>query len=156
MALSGTAGSVVYFDGQDTAVGEVREWSLDLSAAPVAVTSFGDAADRYIQNLARATGTFAGNFDAASAVQGSVRSDFLNGQDVRLLLYQDGTAYVDAIEAHVTGYSPAVTVDGSPGVEYEFQVSKRIDTNVGESVLLLEQNGDYVLAEDGAGLLVGS
>jgi hypothetical protein len=150
-ALSGTAGSVVYFAGSDALLGEIREWSLDLSATPVDVTAFGDGAGRYVPNLNRATGSFSGNLDPDNAVQGSVRSDFLNGANVRLLLYHSGTDYVDAIRAHVTGLSPAIGVDGKATVEYEFQVTGLIDTSAGLTRALMESE-DLLLNEDGSGI----
>ncbi len=150
-ALSGTAGSVVYFNGADTVIGEVREWSLDLSATPIDVTAFGEAAERYISNINRATGSFSGNLDTGDAVQGSVRSDYLNGANVRLLLFHSGTEYIDAMKAHITGYGPTISVDGKAGVEYEFQVTGLIDTSEGLA-LLLQEDDDNLLMEDGSGI----
>jgi len=152
-ALNGTAGSVIYFNDGDSIVGEIREWTLDLSATPVAVTAFGDEAERYIANLSRATGSFSGNLDPNNAVQSSVRSDFLNGANVRLLLYHDGTNYVDAIRAHVTGYGPTISVDGKAGIEYEFQVTGLFDTSAGLELLLME-NGEQLLSEDTGGIRI--
>ncbi len=150
-ALSGTAGSVVYFSGSDAMLGEIREWSLDLSATPVDVTAFGDKAERYVPNLNRATGSFSGNLDPSNSTQGSVRSDFLNGANVRLLLYHSSTDYVDAIRAHVTGFSPSIGVDGKAAVDYDFQVTGIIDTSAGLTRALLE-NTDLLLNEDGSGI----
>lgn len=150
-ALNGTAGSVVYFSGSDAIVGEIREWTLDLSATPVDVTAFGDGADRFVPNINRATGSFNGNLDPTNAVQGSVRSDYLNGANVRLLLYHSSTHYVDAIKAHITGLSPSIGVDGKATVDYEFQVSGIIDTSAGLTRALLESD-DLLLNEDGSGI----
>jgi len=150
-ALSGTAGSVVYFNGADTVIGEVREWTLDLSATPIDVTAFGEAAERYISNINRATGSFSGNLDPSNAVQGSVRSDYLNGANVRLLLFHSGTEYTDALRAHVTGYGPTISVDGKAGIEYEFQVTGVLDTSEGLE-LLLQEDADLLLMEDGSGI----
>ena len=150
-ALSGTAGSVVYFNGIDNVIGEIGEWSLDLSATPVDVTAFGDTSERFVQNLARATGSFSGNLDPSNGAQGSVRSDFLNGANVRLLFHYTGSDYVDAIKAHVTGISPTVSVDGKPDVSYDFQVTGVLDTSVGLERLLME-SADTLLMEDGSGV----
>ncbi len=150
-ALSGTAGSVVYFNGADTVIGEVREWSLDLSATPIDVTAFGEAAERYISNINRATGSFSGNLDTGDAVQGSVRSDYLNGQNVRLLLFHSGTEYTDAISAHVTGYGPTISVDGKAAISYDFQVTGVLDTSAGLE-RLLQEDDDRLLMEDGSGI----
>lgn len=150
-ALNGTAGSVVYFLGSDAVIGEIREWTLDLSATPVAVTAFGDEADRFVPNINRATGSFNGNLDPSGAVQGSVRSDYLNGANVRLLLYHSGSDYVDAIRAHITGLSPSIGVDGKATVDYEFQVTGVLDTSAGLDRLLLE-SGEKMLNEDNSGV----
>lgn len=150
-ALSGTAGSVVYFNGTDTVIGDVREWSLDLSATPIDVTAFGEAAERYISNINRATGSFSGNLDTGNAVQGSVRSDYLNGANVRLLLFHEATSYTDAIRAHITGYGPTISVDGKASIEYVFQVTGILDTSAGLERLLMETD-ERLLAEDGSGM----
>lgn len=150
-ALSGTAGSVVYFSGVDTVVGEIREWTLDLSTTPIDVTSFGEEANRYIQNLNRATGSFSGNLDPNNATQGSVRSDYLNGANVRLLLYHSSTDYTDALKAHVTGFGPSISVDGQATVSYDFQVTGIIDTSAGLG-RILDESDSLVLAEDGSGI----
>ena len=150
-ALSGTAGSVVYFNGIDNVFGEIREWSLDLSATPINVTAFGDTSEKFVQNLARATGAFSGNLDPSHGVQGSVRSDFLTGANVRLLFYYTGSDYVDAIKAHITGISPTVSVDGKADLSYDFQVTGVLDTSVGLERLLME-SADTLLMEDGSGV----
>jgi len=149
-SMSGTAGSVVYNDGTNTVIANIAEWSLDLSQTPVEVTTFGDAASRYVPNLRRATGTFSGSHDGASAVQTSLRSGALNGSTVRLLFYTDATEFVDAVEAYVLDHSPSVSVSGRAGIEYSFQVSKRIETDTNLYNLLLE-NGDLWLMENGNG-----
>lgn len=150
-ALNGVAGSVIYFNGTDNVVEEIREWSLDLSATPIEVTALGDEEERYIPNLARATGSFIGSLDASGAAQSGLRSDFRDGQKIRLVLFLDASTYIDTLDAYITGYTPAIAIDGSPSTEWEFQVSGRIDTSMGAWVLLLE-SGDLLLAEDGSGL----
>ena len=150
-ALSGTAGSVVYFSGVDTVIGEIREWTLDLSTTPIDVTAFGEEANRYIQNLNRATGSFSGNLDPDNVTQGSVRSDYLNGANVRLLLYHSSTGYTDAIRAHVTGFGPTISVDGKAEISYDFQVTGIIDTSAGLS-RVLDESDSLILTEAGVGI----
>lgn len=150
-ALSGTAGSVIYFSGVDAIVGEIREWTLDLSATPIDITAFGEEANRYIPNINRATGSFSGNLDPSNATQGSVRSDFLNSANVRLLLYHSSTGYTDAIRAHVTGFGPSISVDGKAEISYDFQVTGIIDTSAGLS-RVLDEADDLILTEAGEGI----
>lgn len=152
-ALSGLAGSVVWFDGSDAVVGEIAEWSLDLSGAVVAVTAFGDGDDRYVPNLARAVGSFSGNFDPDDAGQAAMRAALGNGTSVRLLLASTATDYVDTLEALVTGGKPAIGVSGKVEMSYDFQVRGRIDTSSGLA-LLLQEDDDLVLLEDGAGIRI--
>lgn len=150
--LNGLAGSVVWFEsGADGVVAEIAEWSLDLSGAVVPVTAFGDENDRVVPNLARAVGSFVGNFDPSDAGQAAMRSALMAGAAVRLILYFDDTRYVDTLAAHVTGSGPAIGVSGKAVESFDFGVKGRIDTSTGETLLLLE-NDDLVLLEDGAGV----
>ncbi len=122
-ALSGTAGSVVYMTGGTTAVGEIREWSLDLSHSPVDVTAFGDVWERYIPSLRSATGSFSGNMDTADTVQTSLRNTMLGGSALALRLYVSPTAYFAVGTAYLTGQNAGVSVDGKVDAGYDFQVS---------------------------------
>lgn len=122
-ALSGTAGSVVYTTGGTTAVGEIREWSLDLSHSPVDVTAFGDVWERYVPSLRGATGSFAGNLDTSDTTQTSLRNTMLGGSALSLRFYVSPAAYFSIGTAYLTGMSPAISVDGKADVSYDFQVS---------------------------------
>jgi hypothetical protein len=152
-ALSGLAGSVVWFDGSDAVVGEIAEWSLDLSGAVVAVTAFGDGEDRYVPNLARAVGSFSGNFDPDDAGQVAMRAALGTGTPVRLILASTAADYVDTLAAFVSGAKPAIGVSGKVEMAYDFQVRGRIDTSTGLALLLAEDD-DLVLLEDGAGIRI--
>lgn len=152
-ALSGLAGSVVWFDGSDAVVGEIAEWSLDLSGAVVAVTAFGDGDDRYVPNLARAVGSFSGNFDPDDAGQVAMRAALGNGTSVRLILASTAANYVDTLAAFVSGAKPAIGVSGKVEMSYDFQVRGRIDTSTGLA-LLLQEDDDLVLLEDGSGIRI--
>lgn len=122
-ALSGTAGSVVYTTGGTTTVGEIREWSLDLSHSPVDVTAFGDVWERYVPSIRGATGSMSGNFDNSDTAQGNLNSAMLGGSAIALRLYVNGTNYFNVGTAYLTGQSPSVSVDGKVDNSYNFQVS---------------------------------
>lgn len=122
-ALSGTSGSVVYTTGGTTAVGEIQEWSLDLSHSPVDVTAFGDVWERYIPSLRSATGSFSGNMDTGDAVQTSLRNTMLGGSALSLRLYVSPAAYFNVGTAYLTGQNAGVSVDGKVDTGYDFQVS---------------------------------
>lgn len=122
-ALSGTAGSVVYTTGGTTAAGEIAEWSLDLSHAPVETTAFGDTWERYVPSIRGATGSFAGNFDNSDTVQTNLRNAMLGGSALSLRCYVNGSNYFSIGTAYLTGMSPSISVDGKADVSYDFQVS---------------------------------
>ncbi len=119
-ALSGTAGSVV---AAGTAVGEMAEWSLDLSHSPVEVTAFGDNWQEYIASIRGAQGSFSGNFDSADAMQTALISSMLGGSAVALKLYVSGTKYFNIGTALLTGQSNAISVAGKADASWNFQVS---------------------------------
>jgi len=119
-ALSGTAGSVV---AAGTVVGEMAEWSLDLSHAPVETTAFGESWQSYIPSLRGATGSFSGNFDSANAVQGALINTMLGGSAVALKLYVSGTKYFNVGTAYLTGETNSIAVAGKGDVSWNFQVS---------------------------------
>jgi len=119
-ALTGTAGSVVY---GGTAVGEIREWSLDLSHSPVDVTAFGDSWERYVPSIRGSTGSFSGNMDTTDVVQTALRNTMLGGSALAFKLYVSPTAFYNVGTAYLTGNSSGVSVDGKVDVGYDFQVS---------------------------------
>lgn len=122
-ALSGTAGSVVYMTGGTTKVGEITEWSLDLSHSPVETTSFGDEWQEYIPSLRNATGSFSGNFDHSDTAQASLISSMLGGSAVAFRLYVNPTKYFNVGTAYLTGHGPSIANDGKGETSYDFQVS---------------------------------
>lgn len=122
-ALSGTAGSVVYLTGGTTTVGEIAEWSLDLSHSPVETTSFGDQWQEYIPALRNATGSFSGNFDHADTAQAALISSMLGGSACAFRLYVSPSKYFNVATAYLTGMGPSISNDGKADVSYDFQVS---------------------------------
>lgn len=125
-ALSGTAGSVVYMTGGTTTVGEIAEWSLDLSHSPVDATSFGNNWAKYVPSIRNATGTFSGNFDSSDSVQGSLINAMLGGSAVAFRLYVDGTKYFNIGTAYLTGMGPSISQTGKADVSYSFQNSAAV------------------------------
>ncbi len=122
-ALSGTAGSVVYMTGGTAVVGEMAEWSLDLSHSPVETTAFGDQWQEYIPSLRNATGSFSGNLDTADTQQTALRNAMLGGSAIALRLYVSGANYYNVGTAYLTGNGPSISNDGKAETSYDFQVS---------------------------------
>lgn len=122
-ALSGTAGSAVYMTGGTTVIGEITEWSLDMSSSPVDVTSFGDNWERVLPSIRGATGSISGNFDPADTAQASLINAFLGGSVVALRLYVSGSKYFNIGTAVPTGLSPAISQTGKADTAYNFKVS---------------------------------
>jgi hypothetical protein len=119
-ALSGTAGSVV---AAGTVVGEMGEWSIDLSHSPVETTAFGDNWQEYIASLRGAQGSFSGNFDNADTMQGVLINSMLGGSAVALKLYVSTAKYFNIGTAFLTGQNNAISVAGKADVAWNFQVS---------------------------------
>ncbi len=125
-ALSGTAGSVVYTTGGDTTVGNISEWSLDLSHSPVEVTAFGDDWQLYVPSIRGATGSFSGNFDHADTPQTDLLDDVLDGTAFGLRLYMDASKYFLIGTAYITGMSPSTSQAGKSDISFDFQVSDAV------------------------------
>jgi hypothetical protein len=119
-ALSGTAGSVV---AAGTVVGEMTEWSLDLSQSPVEVTAFGDNWQEYIASIRSAQGSFSGNFDSADATQTVLTNAMLGGSAIALKLYVSSAKYFNIGTALLTGQNNAISVAGKADAGWNFQVS---------------------------------
>ena len=122
-ALSGTAGSVVYMTGGTTTVGSIKDWSLSLAHSPVETTAFGDIWQSYIPSLRNATGSFAGNYDTADAVQTSLTGAMLGGSACAFRLYITSTKYWNIGTAYLTGHGPSISNDGKAETSFDFQVS---------------------------------
>ncbi len=86
MAIEGYGGGV-YID-DTTKVAEIANWSLDMSADDIDVTSFDSEGWRErIQGIKEWSGSFEGNFDPTdSAGQAALINAWLNGQPVTLEL----------------------------------------------------------------------
>ena len=119
-ALSGTAGSVLV---GTALVGEISEWSFDMSHSPVETTAFGDSWQEYIPSLRGASGSFSGNFDSADTAQTSLTNAFLAGSAVALKLYVSATKYFTAGTAYLTGQTNNISVAGEADVSWSFQNS---------------------------------
>ena len=120
--ISGTAGSVVYMTGGTTVVGEISEWSLDLSMSPVEVSAFGDNWKRSIPSIRAASGSFSGNFAGDDPAQTSLRNAMLGGSAIALRL-AEGTAYWTVGTAYLTGHGRAITHQGKADTSYDFEPS---------------------------------
>ncbi len=125
-ALTGTAGSVLYVAGGTTVVGNISEWSLDLSHSPVETTAFGNNWQMYVPSIRGATGAMSGNFDHANAMQQNIATALLNGTAVALQLHLDDTKYFNIGTAYVTGYSPSISQAGKADVSFDFTVSDAV------------------------------
>lgn len=125
-ALSGTAGSVVYMTGGTTVVGEISEWSLDLSHSPVDATAFGNDWAKYVPSIRNATGAFQGNFDSADSAQASLISAMLGGSAVAFRLYVSASKYFNVGTAYLTGMGPAISQTGKGDVAFSFQNSAEV------------------------------
>jgi hypothetical protein len=119
-ALSGTAGSVVV---GTVNVGEIAEWSLDLSHSPVETTAFGDNWQEYIPSLRGASGSFSGNFDSADTAQTTLTNSMLGGSAIAVKAYVSATKYFNVGTAYLTGQANAISVAGKGDVSWNFQVS---------------------------------
>lgn len=121
-ALSGTAGSVVLMPGT-VVVGEISEWSLDLSHSPVETTAFGNNWARYIPSIRNATGSLSGNMSHSDAAQTSLRNAMLGGSAIALQLFVDGSHYYNIGTAYLTGMGPSISQTGKGDISYSFQNS---------------------------------
>lgn len=121
--LSGTGGSVVYMTGGTTLVGEMSEWSLDISHSPVDATAFGNDWAKYVPSIRNATGAFQGNFTTDDSAQTSLLNALLGGSAIALRLYVNATKYFNIASAYVTGMGPAISQTGKADVSYSFQNS---------------------------------
>lgn len=119
--LSGTAGSVVYMTGGTTLVGEITEWSLDISHSPVETTSFGNDWAKYVPSIRNATGAFQGNLVTDDSAQTSLLGAILGGSAVAFRLYVNATKYFNIASAYLTGMGPAISQAGKGDVSYSFQ-----------------------------------
>ena len=121
--LSGTAGSVVYMTGGTVLVGEMSEWSLDISHSPVDATAFGNDWAKYVPSIRNATGAFQGNFDVSDSGQTSLLNALLGGSAIALRLYVNASKYFNIASAYVTGMGPAISQTGKGDTSYSFQNS---------------------------------
>ena len=120
--ISGTAGSVAYLTGGTTVVGEINEWSLDITMSPTETSAFGDNWKRSIPNIRAASGSFMGNFAGDETAQTSLRNAMLGGSAVALRLYE-GTAYWNIGTAYVTTLGRKLSHQGKSEASYDFEPS---------------------------------
>jgi len=109
--------------GGTTTVGEVMEWSLDLSHSPVDTTAFGDSWAEYIPSIRNATGSFSGHYDTGDAVQTNLTNSMLGGSALALRLYVTAAKYYNVPVAYLTGEGISISYDGKAEASFDFQVS---------------------------------
>ena len=126
MALSGTAGSVVFMTGGTTLVGEITEWRMDFAMSPVETTAFGDSWNTFIPSTRGATGSFSGNFEPGNAVQGSVVSAMLGGSAIALRLYASASKYFNVGTAYVNSMGPGISQKGKGDIQFGFTASSAV------------------------------
>lgn len=119
-AFSGTAGSVTV---GTVRIGGISEWSLDISAATVEDTEFGQTWDTYVPSTRTYTGSFSGNEQPASTGQTNVQDALLGGSAVALRLYENATKYWNIGTAYITGMSPSISAKGKAEISFNFQGS---------------------------------
>ena len=120
--ISGTAGSVVYMTGGTTVVGEISEWTMDLSMSPVETTAFGDGWKRSIPSFRAASFSFSGNFAIDDTAQTSLRNSMLGGSAIAARL-AEGTAYWNIGTAYLTGMSNTISQAGKADVSFDAEPS---------------------------------
>lgn len=141
--ISGTAGSVTV---GGTVVGEIAEWSFDISHNPVEATAFGAAWGKFVGSLQGATGSFSGNLDRTDAMQSALLAAYETGAEVQVALWLDATARFETA-ALLTGISEGVTVGGADTVLWDFQAAQGVSFTIPRLWLL--EDGDNVLWQDG-------
>jgi hypothetical protein len=141
--LSGTAGSVVI---GGTVVGEMSEWSFDISHSPVETTAFGEDWARLLGSLQNATGSFSGNFDSADNGQDVLLAAFSDGTGIRVGLWLDATTRLEA-QALLTGSEEGVTVDGQDTTLWDFMATGQITYEL-PRLWLLEDAGMLLWEDD--------
>lgn len=120
--LSGMGGSVVYMTGGTTVVGEINEWSIDISMSPTEVSAFGDNWKRSIPNIRAASGSFSGNHATDETAQTSLRNAMLGGSAIALRL-NEGTAYWNIGTAYLTGHGRSISHQGKAETSFDFEPS---------------------------------
>lgn len=108
-------------DGSESAIGEVKSFSINLSSDTAETTKMGDASRSFSPTLKSFSGTVDVNhsFDT-----GDNQDEFAVGSEISLQLYPDGTAtgkkYYDG-SAIVTGRDVSSSFDGIVEASYSFQ-----------------------------------
>ena len=123
MALAGKSGSVKFSSstgGTPAVVGDLRSWTVNVSADMFDIATFGSSGWReYQPNLNGAAGNVAGYWNVGGSTWGSTTmramQDHILGQSTdpaTLELHVDGDLNGYKGSAYVTGISPSAAVDG--------------------------------------------
>lgn len=121
-AISGNAGSVIVYSGTvPTVVGEIAEWSLDISHSPVETTAFGDNWADYVPSIRNATGSFQGNHAEGDAGQVVLDTAILDATSIALDLMMDGSVGYSISKAYLTSKSASISQTGKADTSYNFQ-----------------------------------
>lgn len=120
MALAGKGGAVKFSSstgGTPALVGDLRSWTLNVSADQFEISTFGSSGWREFQpNLNGAQGSVSGywnveNSTTMKAIQAHILGQSTDPATLDLLVQSgEGNGYTGS--AHVTGISPTAAVDG--------------------------------------------
>lgn len=118
--ISGTQGSVVYGGTAGTAVGGMKTWSLDISAASLDAGSFGSTWRLKDSGIKEWSGSFEGNADDTDTYQTALWTALTNGTKVVMNMVQ-GTALKYHGTAVILGHSPSQSFDGLGATGFSFE-----------------------------------
>jgi len=121
MAISGTAGSVVYVSGGTPVVDELTEWSLSISNDTVETTYWGQTWKSFLPLIPGASGSFSGNHTHGS-VQLALGTALAVGTLIGLKLYVNATQGYSG-SAYLTGQSPSISISGKADTSFDFTFS---------------------------------
>jgi len=119
---SGRAAKVVYNSGL---VGNLHEWSLDVTVDVLETSAFGQQWKTYIDGMAGASGTLRGWYNPDDSYQYQIHQLVVTsepGAEVILKLYTDGTDYYE-VTAILGGVRISVAQAGVISIEIPFNVS---------------------------------
>ena len=118
-AITGQSGSAKI---GTTAVAEIDNWKLDISADMLDSTDFASAGwKEFIAGLKEWSGSFSGNWDMTdTAGQLAIQTAFLAGTPITLRLDVDSTHYYSG-SAHIKSLGVETPVGDKVTVSYDFQ-----------------------------------
>lgn len=127
---SGTAGSVVLVNGGTAVIGEISEWTANLTQQTNTRPAFGRNWQRRTGSIRDITGSFSMLGVPSDTQHTQLRNAMLGGSCIELRLYETAATYINVPSVFLPSSTRSQSITGDLQVTYNFELEDGTPTYV--------------------------